>query len=60
MGIFFNDPDLDFEDFYWFNAMADEIFESRVYNEELISIDEELETHSCYVELHKKGINYTV
>ena len=53
MGAFFNDPDVELDEICWYSAMARAIAESRD-NEELISIDEELKTHSCYVELHRK------
>ena len=63
MGVLFNDPDLDLEDIYWFNALALAIEESLEKNEGLISIEsikqldsteKELKTYSCYVELHRK------
>ena len=54
MGVFFNDPDVGFDDEVWYNELAMEIHES-LDNEELISVDEELNIRSCYVELHRKG-----
>ena len=53
MGVFFNDPDVKLDGIYWYNAMAKEISESLEKDEELIAVDEELETYSCYVELHR-------
>ena len=53
MGVFFNDPDVKLGEIYWYNAMAKEISESLEKDEELIAVDEELETYSCYVELHR-------
>ena len=53
MGIFFNDPDVELDEIYWYNAMAKEIAETIEKDEELIAVDEELGTHSCYVELHR-------
>ena len=57
MGVFFNDPDVEVDEIYWYNAMACAMFDSLRNNEGLISIDEELKTHSCYVELHREGSN---
>ena len=56
MGVFYNDPDLDLDDIFWYNQLALAIYGSLEENEGLISIDEELNTHSCYVELHRKGL----
>ena len=55
MGVFFNDSDVELDEICWYNAMARAIFDSLGNNEGLISIDEELKTHSCYVELHREG-----
>ena len=55
MGVFFNDPDVQFDEICWYGAMARAIFDSLRRSEGLISIDEELKTHSCYVELHREG-----
>ena len=57
MGIFFNDPDVEVDEIYWYSVMAYAMFESLGRNEGLISVDEELKTHSCYVELHREGCN---
>ena len=56
MGVFFNDPDVDLHDIYWYNTMAGAIFGAFKREEGLISTDDELGTHSCYVELHRKGL----
>ena len=56
MGVFFNDPDVDLEDIHWYNMLASMMYFSGVQNEGLIVFDEELNTHSCYVELHRKGL----
>ena len=53
MGVFFNDPDVELDEIYWYNTMAKEIAETLEKDEELIAVDEELETYSCYVELHR-------
>ena len=55
MGVIFNDPDVSFDDICWYNALALAITDP--INKELISIDEELNTRSCYEELHRKGLN---
>ena len=55
MGVFFNDPDVDLSEIYFYNTLAEVMDESLRRNEGLISIDEELNTRSCYVELHRKG-----
>jgi len=55
MGVFFNDPDVGIDEIYWYNMLATEMKKSLVKNEGLISIDEELNVRSCYVELHRKG-----
>ena len=55
MGVFFNDPDVDLDEIFWYSQLSCAIYESLAKNEGLISIDEELNTRSCYVELHRKG-----
>ena len=57
MGIFFNDSDVDLDEIFWYNTLAGAMFDSLEKNEGLISINEELNTRSCYVELHRKGKN---
>ena len=53
MGVLFNDPDIGFDDICWYNTMAGAMENSLIANEGLISIDKELKTYSCYVELHR-------
>ena len=55
-GVFFNDPDIEFEDMCWFNILADQMLRSMERNENLIYLDEEFGTQSCYVELHRYRI----
>ena len=55
MSVLFNDPDVDFDDICWYNELALKINCLLRTDEELISVDEELNTRSCYVELHRKG-----
>ena len=51
MGFWFDNPDIEKDDGCWYNILAREIRNSLKNNEGLISIDEELKTRSCYVEL---------
>ena len=53
MCIFFDDPDVDLDEIFWYNELAYNL--SLQENQGLISIDEKLNTRSCYVELHRKG-----
>ena len=55
MGVWFNDPDIEMEDIYWYNHLGIQIELAWGENEELISIDEEYNTKSCYVELHRNS-----
>ena len=55
MGVFFNDPDVDLDEIFWYNELATAIDMSLERNEGVFSIDKELNTCSCYVELHRKG-----
>ena len=55
MGVFFNDPDVDLDEIFWYSHLGDIIDESLHQNEGLITVDEELKTRSCYVELHRDG-----
>ena len=55
MGVWFDDPDVEMNDIYWYNTLALQIRKSWIKNEGLISIDQEYNTKSCYVELHSNG-----
>ena len=55
MGVWFDDPDIEMEDIYWYNTLAGAISNSLYGNEGLISIDQEYNTKSCYVVLHRNG-----
>ena len=57
MGVFFNDPDVDEDEIFWYNELAGAIYDSIQQNNGLVTIDEELNTRSCYVELHRKGLS---
>ena len=54
MGVLFNDPDVDLDDIHWYNIMRMEMDKCDA-SDELIAFDEELNTYSCYVELHREG-----
>ena len=56
MGVLFNDPDVNVEDIFWYNIMMQQMVNSFIANEGLIVFDEELNTYSGYVELHRKGL----
>ena len=55
MGAWFNDPVNDVYDIHWFGVLELEMDTSMIKNEGLISIDDELGTWSCFVELHRNG-----
>ena len=55
MGVIFNDPDLELFDVYWYIHLAHMMESSLCRNEGLITVDRELNTKSCYVELHRNG-----
>ena len=56
MGVYFNDPDVEWSDIYWYNTLAEKIEEYKEKSDYgMISFDEELEAYSCCVELHRKG-----
>ena len=60
LGLFFNDPDIEMKDIYFYNILAQAMRNSLVRNEGLISIAPEQyimneRTLSCYVELHRNG-----
>ena len=58
MGAWFNDPVNDVYDIYWFGVLELEMHTSILKDEGLISIDDELDTWSCFVELHRNGVSY--
>ena len=53
MGVIFNDPDLELSDIYWYVILACDIDDPK--NANLITVDQKLDTRSCYVELHRIG-----
>ena len=56
MGAIFNDPDFEMYDIYWYLVLADQM---RAFlkseKKRFITVDRELNTTSCYVELHRTG-----
>ena len=57
LGVWFDDPDIEFDDIWWYNILAKEMEDSLRKNEGLISTDKTLNTKSCYVELHRNGMD---
>ena len=55
MGVWFDDPDIEMEDIYWYNLLAIQMQGSLLLNQGLVTIDKEHNTKSCYVELHRNG-----
>ena len=55
LGVLFNDPDVDLDDIYWYNALAMKMSVSIHEKEGLVILDLECDTYSCYVELHSEG-----
>ena len=55
MGVCFNDPDVEIYDIFWFNEVAAEMTRFLIKNEGLISMDEEFQIRSGYVELQRNG-----
>ena len=53
MGVWLNDPDIELYDIFWLNAIAREMKKSLDRKEGLITVDEEMNIRSCYVELHR-------
>ena len=51
MGVWFNDPDIEMNEIFWYNILSKEIHNCET--EGLISVDQDFGTKSCYVELHR-------
>ena len=56
MGAWFTDPVRDVYDIAWFGYLEIEMVLSLTRNEGLVSEDQEFNTRSCFVELHRIGI----
>ena len=55
MGIWFDDPEIELSDIFWYNHLGTMITNSLANKEGLCSIDRESNIKSCYVELHRNG-----
>ena len=55
MGVWFDDPDIEWDDIYWYNNLVEEMEYGLRENKELISVHEDLNMKSFYVELHRNG-----
>ena len=53
MGVWFNDPDIEMCEIFWYNILAREIYNCASGTKGLISVDPDFGTRSCYVELHR-------
>ena len=52
-GICLFDPDMDFDDYIWYDCLAHQMLNSLLNNEGLIYVNDNFKTQSCYVELHR-------
>ena len=55
MGVWFDDPDIEMNDIYVYNLLAQQMDASQLLNEGLVTKDKKYNTKSCYVELHRNG-----
>lgn len=55
MGIWFDDPEIELSDIFWYNHLGTMITNSLANKEGLCSIDKDSNIKSCYVELHRNG-----
>ena len=55
MGVWFDDPDIEMNDIYFYNLLAKQMNVSQLLNEGLITKNKKYNTKSCYVELHRNG-----
>ena len=62
MGVWFNDPDIELDEIFWYSILTREMFYSFEQTEGIISVDKELNTYSCYVELLRtvEKLTYTL
>ena len=56
MGVWFNDPEIELSDIFWYHHLGVMINNSLAYNEGLCYIDRDRNVRSCYVELHRNGL----
>ena len=65
MGVLFNDPDVELDDIFWYNALAIAMEDSLLERKGLVTVQtiklhntgRELKTYSCFAELHRTGFN---
>ena len=55
MGVWFNDPEIEKSDIFWYSHLGNMINNSLANKEGLCFYDTNLEIKSCYVELHRTG-----
>ena len=56
MGIWFDDPEIELNDIFWYNHLGIMINHSLANNEGLCSFDGKRNILTCYVELHRNGL----
>ena len=56
MGLWFNDPEIELRDIFWYNHLGIMINNSLRKNEGLCSYENDRGIRSCYVELHRIGV----
>ena len=59
MQVMFNDPNVELGDFFWYNALAEQLVRcwmERRKNGELASYDKKQGILSCYIKLHRNGL----
>ena len=56
MGVWFDDPEIELSDIFWYNHLGIMIHTSLADEEGLCSFDEKRKIMSCYVELHRDGL----
>ena len=56
MGVWFDDPEIEKSDIFWYNHLGNMINNSLAVNEGLCFHDKNLGIKSCYVELHRTGL----
>ena len=55
MGVWFDDPDIEMNDIYFYNLLAQQMDLSQLLDEGLVTKNKKYNTKSCYVELHRNG-----
>ena len=55
MGVWFNDPEIELSDIFWYNHLGTMMNNSIANEEGLCTFEEDRGIMSCYVELHRHG-----